>query len=122
MLKAAVETAVHCTKLGRVSVWSEELQKYVCVRDAGFEKAIQNQNLKVEQEHPSINPVFKLVFVAAFGGTVFFVILCVGIHLWLGKEMPPLTVKLVDAMLDMAKIGFGAVVGLLGGQTLRGKR
>jgi hypothetical protein len=58
-------------------------------------------------------------FLTAAGGTLLFVLLCFGVHLLTSGVMPSATEKLVDGMLDMAKIGFGAVVGLLCGQTLR---
>ena len=78
-----------------------------------------DQTLAKHKIHPPVSPVFKLVFLTAAGGTILFVLMCFGVHLLTAGVMPSATEKLVDGLLDMAKIGFGAVVGLFGGQTLR---
>ena len=66
------------------------------------------------------SPAFKLVFLTAAIGTLLFVLICVTTTLLAGKEPPPLTEKITMALFDLAKIGFGSVVGLLGGQALKG--
>jgi hypothetical protein len=37
------------------------------------------------------------------------------------KEAPGLLDRVVTGLLDLVKIGFGAVIGLLGGQVLHGR-
>jgi hypothetical protein len=49
------------------------------------------------------------------------VILCVVLTLATKGAPPPLLEKLVESILTMAQIGFGAVVGLLGGKKLQGE-
>jgi hypothetical protein len=111
-----VETAIECTKNPRLrSVWSDELQKYVCERDPEYSKVAA----RATQTHPAINPAFKLVFLTAAGGTLLFVVICVFTTILAGKNPPPLLEKTVTSLFDLAKIGFGAVAGLLGGQHLR---
>jgi len=61
-----------------------------------------------------------LVFLTAAIGTLFFVVLCLVLTLIAGKEPPPLFEKVILGFFDLAKIGFGAVVGLLGGKKLQG--
>jgi len=73
-------------------------------------------------EPPPINPVFKLVFLTATLGTLLFVAICVTVTLFAGRDMPGPVEKLVTGLFDLAKIGFGAIVGLLGGQALKGMR
>jgi hypothetical protein len=71
--------------------------------------------------HPPINPQFKLVFLTAAIGTLLFLALCVTVTLVAGKDPPPLMDKFVTTVLDLVKIGFGAIVGLLGGKVLQGE-
>jgi hypothetical protein len=115
-----IDVALECVKRpGHTSVWSKSAGKYVC-KEPEYRAAIAEQSLDVAAAHPPINPAFKLVFLTAAGGTVLFVAICVSVHLITGGTMPTATEKLVDGLFTMAQIGFGAVVGLLGGQTLRG--
>jgi hypothetical protein len=78
-------------------------------------------SLHVTAAHPPINPQFKLVFLTAMGGTVLFIVLCLILSLIAGRQPPPLFEKIILGFFDMAKIGFGAVVGLLGGKKLQGE-
>jgi hypothetical protein len=123
MIKQMVATAVECTKNpGRHSIWSEKLKKYVCLdsddgKDALAELAEQLSTGGMK--HPPINSQFKLVFLTAAIGTLIFVVLCLALTLLAGKEPPPLFEKVIMGFFDLAKIGFGAVVGLLGGKSLQ---
>jgi hypothetical protein len=65
-----------------------------------------------------IDPRFKLVFLTAAAGTCLFTLICVALHLATTGEPPPARKELIEGMLTMAKIGFGAIVGLLGGKVL----
>jgi hypothetical protein len=67
----------------------------------------------------SISPQFKLVFLTAACGTLLFAVLCVVLTILAKKELPGVEEKLVNGFFDLAKIGFGAVVGLLGGQRMQ---
>jgi hypothetical protein len=105
---------------GRTSVWSKAAGKYVCAMDLEYEQAVAEHTPAIAAAHPPINPAFKLVFLTSVGGTVLFIAICVAIHAATGGVMPSATEKLVDGLFSMAQIGFGAIVGLLGGQVLRG--
>jgi hypothetical protein len=63
--------------------------------------------------------LFKIVFLTAAIGTLFFITLCLVLVLIAGKEAPPLFEKVIMGFFDLAKIGFGSVVGLLGGRKLQ---
>ncbi len=116
-----VAVAAECARTpGRVSIWSERLGKYVCSRDPEFQQTIAEQSSTTTAARVPISPAFKLVFLTSAGGTLLFVIICVATTLLAGKEPPPLLEKTVASLFDLAKIGFGAVVGLLGAQTLKG--
>jgi hypothetical protein len=104
---------------GRASIWSDRLKRYVCARDPEFERVLVEQGSAGSPAHPPISAMFKLVFLTAAGGTVLFVLICVVTTLLAGKEPHPLVEKLVSGFFDLAKIGFGAIVGMLGGQSLR---
>jgi hypothetical protein len=67
---------------------------------------------------PRIDPKFKLVFLTAASGTLLFTLICVALHLVTTGEPPPARKEFIEGMLTMAKIGFGAIVGLLGGKVL----
>jgi hypothetical protein len=119
MANVAAECIKHPTK---PSLWVPELGRYVCPdSDEGRRvaaEAVRRPNARVSA--PSrINPQFKLVFLTAAVGTLIFIVICVGLHLYTDGEPPPALSKLIDGLLDMAKIGFGAVVGLLGGKALQ---
>lgn len=121
MVGEMVNIAAECVKSpGRTSVWSQRLQKYVCPDTAEGQEALADQSLPVRAAHPPIAPQFKLVFLTASVGTVLFVILCLVLSLMAGKEPPALFEKVILGFFDLAKIGFGAVVGLLGGKKLQG--
>jgi hypothetical protein len=121
MIKRMASVAAECIKMpGRTSVWSKSAGKYVCAKDPEYEQAVAEHTPDVAAAHPPINPAFKLVFLTAVGGTILFITICVAVHVATGGTMPTATEKLVDGLFSMAQIGFGAIVGLLGGQTLRG--
>ena len=127
MVKEMAATAAECLRKPRgTSVWVPELGKYVCLDfpDSEEELAVAGRALS-EREHrasiatgPTIGSQFKLVFGTAAGGTLLFVLICVAVTLVAGKEPPPLLEKVVVSLFDLAKIGFGAVVGLLGAKHL----
>jgi hypothetical protein len=121
MIKEMAAVVKQCVNApSRLSIWSERLGKYVCADDAEFPIALIDLANGKNTDHPPINSTFKLVFLTAAGGTLLFTAICVTLHLVKGNEMPDAMAKMVSAMFDMAKIGFGAMVGLLGGQTMRG--
>lgn len=100
---------------GKRSVWDGELNKFVCEDNPRFKLAVSNQPVNSIQP---ISPEFKLVFITAFAGSIIFVIVCVTTTLLAGKDMPPLGVEIIKGLMDMAKVGFGAIVGLLGTKIL----
>ena len=53
-------------------------------------------------------------------GTVLSLALCVGLTLAAGKDPPSLMTEVVRGLFDLAKVGFGAIVGLLGAKRLEG--
>jgi hypothetical protein len=121
MIKGMTSIAAECIKMpGRTSVWSKAAGKYVCAKDAEYEQAVAEHTPAIAAAHPPINAAFKLVFLTSVGGTVLFIAICLAIHAATGGVMPTATQKFVDGLFSMAQIGFGAIVGLLGGQVLRG--
>ena len=109
----------------RVSVWVPELNRYVCPESeegrralAGVGRPATTSHLRVPNQ-TRIDPQFKLVFLSAAAGTLLFVVVCVTLTLLSGKDMPAPLERLVTGLFDLAKIGFGAVVGLLGGKVLQ---
>lgn len=128
MIAEMTSVAVECLKNPRRrSVYSPKLGQYVCPDSEEGEKAlaaakdvvVTPKMKKKATTHPPINPQFKLVFLTAAIGTLLFLILCVTITLIAGKEPPPLMDKFVTTVLDLVKIGFGAIVGMLGGKVLQ---
>src|SRR5438105_1477883 len=126
MLKEMALIAVECVRNPRrKSVWVPGLGKYVCPDSADGKKALAAEirvSLAEDGIHPPINPQFKLVFLTAAGGTLLFIVLCFVLALLAGKDPPPLFDKVITGFFDLAKIGFGAVVGLLGGKQLQAER
>jgi hypothetical protein len=121
MLKEMTEIVTECVRMpGQTSVWSKSAGRYVCSKDPEYERAVAEHTPAIADTHPPINPAFKLVFVTAAAGTLLFFAICVAIHWAAGGNMPTPTEKFVDGLFDLVKIGFGAIVGLLGGQALRG--
>jgi hypothetical protein len=122
MIKEMTNIAAECLKNpGRKSVWSPQQGKYICPESGKHKRAVvAHQDLSADErtEHPPISPQFKLIFVTAASGTLLFVLLCFGCSFVAGKEPHPLLEKLIMGFFDLAKIGFGAIVGLLGGRTL----
>ena len=99
----------------RNAVWSPQVGKYVCPEtDRLPEAALDRRSSK----RPPINAEFKLVFGASCGGTVLFVLPCVTLALSAGRDPPSLTTEIIRGLFSLAQIGFGAVVGLLGGKRL----
>jgi hypothetical protein len=82
---------------------------------------MQERLSSISPAHQAINPTFKLVFLTSAGGTILFTIICVALHIWTDGNPPELLAKLIDGLFSMAKIGFGAVVGLLGAKSLPGE-
>jgi hypothetical protein len=128
MIAEMANVAAECIKNPRKqSVWSAELGRYACPdSDKGKAALAKAKDVVVSTEmkekvasHQPINPQFKLVFLTAAFGTFLFLALCVTITLVAGKEPPPLMDKFVTTVLDLVKIGFGAIVGLLGGKVLQ---
>ena len=103
----------------RRSVWIPRLGRYVCPETEDGQTAIEQEGSPRDGVTASLHPQFKLVFLTAAGGTLLFLLLCVTLTLVSGREPPPLLEKVAVSCFDLAKIGFGAIVGLLGGQRLQ---
>ena len=118
MLRDMAIIAAECIKHpDRQAVWSQDLGKYVCPdSDEGRAVTLDYES----RTHPPLSFQFKLVFGAAAGGTLLFVLLCVVLTLAAGREPPSLMTELVRGLFSLAQIGFGAIVGLLGGKRLHG--
>jgi hypothetical protein len=98
------------------SVWSSNLERYVCENSGEGATIAQGR----QEPAPMISRTFKLIFTWTFVGTLFFIVLCICLSLAVGREPPPLFEKLILATFDLAKIGFGAIVGLLGAKYMDG--
>jgi hypothetical protein len=116
--------ATECVKRPYLpGVWCPENNKYVRkveqtdAADHGSEAVRPPQDQA--RTPPPLGTQFKLVFVSAFGGTMFFILLCVLVTLVTGGQPTPLEEELVRGLWDLAKIGFGSVVGILGSKTLK---
>jgi hypothetical protein len=123
MIKEMAQIAAECFRRpGELSLWSPELGRYVCPDEAKAITAGTSPKASLEvAKHPPVNPQFKLVFLTSVIGTFIFAVLCLVLTFAVGKEPPPLFEKVVMGFFDLAKIGFGAVVGLLGGKKLQGE-
>jgi hypothetical protein len=102
-------------------VWSRRLRKYVCEESDEGRLAVARQSAEGPVQHPPISPTFKFVFRWSFVGTLLFVALCIVLSLVAGREPPPLFEKVIMGTFDLAKIGFGAIVGLLGAKYVDGE-
>src|ERR1051325_2068254 len=103
------------------SIWSPKLNKYVCLDSAeGQETLSELTRAHLTLSSSTISPQFKWVFMTAVGGTLLFIVLCLVLSLIAGKQPPPLFEKVILGFFDMAKIGFGALVGMLCGKELQG--
>jgi hypothetical protein len=126
MIKEMTNIAAECLKNpGRKSVWSPQQRKYICPERGKRKRTVvahEARSSADSAERPPISPQFKLVFITAASGTLLFVLLCFGCSFVAGREPHPLLEKLIMGFFDLAKIGFGAIVGLLGGRTLVGDR
>ena len=122
MTANVIAIAAECFKdPGRTSIWSPKLNKYVCLDSAeGQETLSELTRAHLTLSSSTIAPQFKWVFMTAVGGTLLFIVLCLVLSLIAGKQPPPLFEKVILGFFDMAKIGFGALVGLLGGKKLQG--
>jgi hypothetical protein len=126
MLAEMANVASECLKSPtNESIWAPRLRRYVCRNTPeGLEAVADQDPVVVVSEtsgHRPISPKFKLVFLTATGGTAFFVLLCLVLSMAAGKQPPPLMEKVIMGFFDCAKIGFGAIVGLLGGRALPGE-
>jgi hypothetical protein len=103
----------------RPSFWQEEEGRYVCPdREIAFSDSRAQAPGDIYLESARVDPTFKLVFLTVVVGTFFFTLLCVTIHLATRGELPPARKELSDGIFTMAKIGFGAIAGLLGGKSM----
>jgi len=80
----------------------------VCPDSDDGKRAIENAKPLRAPSGSGVNPQFKLVFLTATGGTLFFVLLCLAITIIAGRDPPPFWEKLAMSFFDLGKIGFGA--------------
>ncbi|MDY0746548.1 hypothetical protein SNE35_18690 [Paucibacter sp. R3-3] len=107
--------AVECVRTGRPAIWAPNLGRYVCPQvDAIPEEELDRRSMR----RPPISAQFKLIFVTAAVGTALSLLLCVCLTLAAGRDPPSLLTELVRGLFDLAKVGFGAIVGLLGAKRL----
>jgi hypothetical protein len=118
-----VDVAAECFKHPSYkSFWSPRRKRFVCPEAEKSERFDVSDELDDKGSNKSpINAQFKLVFITSALGTLLFIVLCVVLTLAAGREPPTLLQEIIRGLFDLAKIGFGAIVGLLGGQVLRDK-
>lgn|SRR5262249_8739174 len=121
MHNASAVLAACLKRPGHASVWSVKKGRYVCTKDPEYAEAVRTQTIDVREEHPPISSGYNLVIWGVLSGTVFFTILCVGVRLYLGKGMEPGMDELLKTLEKMAFIGFGALIGMLGGHSSRAR-
>jgi hypothetical protein len=120
--KAGLEVAVECFKHPWYkSFWCPQRKRYICPEAEKLERETVVDKLRSSSK-PAISAQFKLVFLTSAIGTLLFVTLCVVLTLAAGKEPPTLLQEIIRGLFDLAKIGFGAIVGLLGGQVLQSEK
>jgi|SRR5208282_761504 len=119
-LRKMAMLAAECVKNpDRPSFWREGEGRYVCPeRQTAFPNTRAQALGDGYPESARVDPTFKLVFLTVVVGTLFFTLLCVTIHLVTRGELPPARKELSDGIFTMAKIGFGAIAGLLGGKSM----
>jgi hypothetical protein len=66
----------------------------------------------------TLTPAFKLVFLSVLTITILSIILCCPLVFLTTKENDPRWTALLEACLTTWKMGFGAIIGLLGGKSL----
>ena len=121
LTKRMAGVATECVRTpGRASLWSARLGRYVCENDPEFEAVKAEQGVAISQGRAPLSSMFKLVFLTSVAGTFLFTVVCVATSILAGREPPALMVELVRWAGDLAKIGFGTIVGMLGGQAIRG--
>jgi hypothetical protein len=118
--RTMADTAIECARTpGRISIWSDRLGKYVCRSDPDYQRAVAERASAGKAPRPSTSAAFKLVFLTAAGGTLLFVGICVATMIIAGGNPQPLAYEIIRGLFALAQIGFGAIVGLLGGQQLQ---
>lgn len=111
--------ATEClTRPGQPSFWIESEGRYICLRELEDRSGPEGGVPTAASETDRLDPKFKLVFWASVVGTLLFTSICVALHLATTGEPPPLREKLIENFFTMANVGFGAIVGLLGGKAL----
>jgi len=68
-----------------------------------------------------LTPAFKLVFLSVLGLTILSLLLgctLVGLTIRTAREMTPQENVMLDLCTSTFKLGFGAIIGLLGGKAL----
>lgn len=124
MIGTMKDVAVECLKHpSRSSVWEPRSRRYLCPRSEEFARTVQLISAETprvvrDSSRPPIDPRFKLIFLTSAVGTLLFMGICVALHLLTDGQPPPAMGKFIDGLFDLVKIGFGAVVGLLGGKAL----
>jgi hypothetical protein len=125
MLSEMANIATECVRHPKQSSkWSAHLGRYVPADLDEEARATHSSGVVSEQNSspPPVHPQFKLIFLTAAGGTLLFASVCVVLTLVAGRDAPPLVEKVAMGLFDLAKIGFGAIVGLLGGKALQAER
>ena len=113
--------AVECVKdPRRPSFWIEPEGRFICPKgkEARAKAADQIAGIAISQPAARIDPRFKLVFLTVAIGTLLFTLMCIGLVLATTGELPPARKELLQSILTMAKVGFGALGGLLGGKAV----
>ena len=103
----------------RISYWIEAEGRYICPKE---DNALAEAGGQVAQtvipKSERLDPKFKLVFLALVVGTFLFTSLCVGLVWTATGDLPPMRHEVVETILTMAKVGFGAIGGLLAGKSV----
>ena len=122
MVGHMIEVAKHCGHPRLMCVWNSGVQAFECLEPAeAAARLAANPSQYLDRAgapgRPALGPQFKLVFITALVGTLFFLSICIALTVWMGREIEVVN-KVVEGLLTMAQVGFGAIVGLLGAKSL----